>query len=142
MEPVTRRETLSAIKALLEANKLPVDDLSEPGVELFCKCERGQPVAAIGLERRGTSGLLRSLVVSDEKRGQGLAQCLVSEVEAEARQNGLYGLFLLTETADEFFSKAGYTRADRDAAPAAIRETKQFSSLCPASATFMCKALN
>ena len=140
MEPVTLPETLTSIGAMLDANKLPVDDLSEPGVELFCKCEGDQPVAAIGLERRGTSGLLRSLVVLDEKRGQGIAQSLVSEVEAEARQTGLSGLYLLTETADEFFSKAGYERADRSAAPAAIKETRQFSSLCPASATFMCKS--
>jgi hypothetical protein len=35
----------------------------------------------------------------------------------------------------------GYQRADRDAAPAAIRSTSEFTSLCPASAVFLRKRL-
>ena len=61
MEPVTRPETLAAIRAMLDANKLPVDDLSEPGVELFCNVRAtspSPPLAWNDAEHPGCCGLL------------------------------------------------------------------------------------
>ena len=48
---------------------------------------------------------------------------------------------LLTTTAASFFAKRGYRPLARDEAPAAVRATAEFRSICPASATCMGKSL-
>jgi amino-acid N-acetyltransferase len=50
-------------------------------------------------------------------------------------------LFLLTTTAEGFFARLGYLHATRDVAPPAIRSTKEFAGICPASSAFMSKQL-
>jgi protein-tyrosine-phosphatase len=50
-------------------------------------------------------------------------------------------LYLLTTTAEPFFAKHGYARAAREAAPAAIRATREFSGICPSSSAFMSRDL-
>jgi amino-acid N-acetyltransferase len=94
-----------------------------------------------GLERFGPVGLLRSLAVSTGARGRGLGRALVSAIEDEARSSGIADLYLLTTTADEFFSRLGYVRIARDETPVAIASTAQFSALCPSSAVVMRKSM-
>lgn len=96
-------------------------------------------VAAVGLEWQGPVGLLRSLAVAPEWRGQGLAQALLRHAETVAAAQGVGTLYLLTTTAEAFFRARGYRPADRALAPAFIRAAPQFSGLCPASAAFLCK---
>lgn len=141
MERVDRMETQTKISEMLSAENLPVDDLNEDGVDLFCQCENERPLAAIGIERHGASGLLRSLVVAKTERGQGLADRLVNDLEDQGRKEGLEALYLLTETASGFFERLGYQYVDRDKAPSSIKSTRQFSSLYPASARLMMKTL-
>ena len=93
------------------------------------------------MERFGPVGLLRSLAVSMGARGRGLGRALVSAMEDEARAAGVADIYLLTTTADRFFSKLGYVRIGRDEAPVAIRSTAQFSALCPSSAVVMRKSV-
>ena len=58
-----------------------------------------------------------------------------------AQSRGVQELCLLTTTAEHFFERLGYQRAEREAAPASIRGTSEFTTLCPASAVFMRKRL-
>ncbi len=99
------------------------------------------PEGVVGLECFGPVGLIRSLAVSSGARGRGLGRALVSAIEADARAAGVAELYLLTTTAEGFFSKLGYVRIARDDAPLAIASTTQFSALCPSSAVVMRKAL-
>jgi amino-acid N-acetyltransferase len=46
-------------------------------------------------------------------------------------------IYLLTTTAPDFFAGLGFRRAGRKTAPPAIRATRQFATLCPASAVLM-----
>jgi N-acetylglutamate synthase-like GNAT family acetyltransferase len=62
-------------------------------------------------------------------------------LEAGARAGGLTHLYLLTETAKDFFLKRGYHVVPRAAAPTALQTTAEFKSLCPASAICMHKEL-
>ena len=113
-----------SVEQLLAAAGLPTADLG-----------------AIGLERHGAAGLLRSLVVVPEQRGRGVGGALVDALERDARADGLDALVLLTQTAETFFARRGYVRIDRAAAPAAVRTSAEFTSLCPSSATTMLKSL-
>ena len=131
-----------AAKALLATAGLPTDDLPEQ-LEHFLACgNAAEPDGIVGLEIFGEDALLRSLVVAERMRERGLGQDLVAAAEVLATSHGVRRVFLLTDTAAEFFSALGYTSSDRRLAPAPVRASRQFSELCPATAAFMVKNLN
>lgn len=134
---------LSEIRTLLAANGLPVEDVSTTIIKGFLTIEdaSGTIVASGALQHLGTSVLLRSLVVTPELRGTGIARRLVARLEADARAFGYEELWLLTTTAERFFEAAGYERASRDDAPADVRSCRQFAVLCPSTAICMRKRL-
>jgi len=131
---------MAAVEALLSANNLPTDDLSALQSNDFLYCgQRDKPYGAIGLQVTGTVGLLRSLVVSQDGRHQGCGTALVAALESKARQAGIVDLYLLTETAQAFFARLNYSIIPRDSAPSTIKDTPEFSGLCPDSAILMYK---
>lgn len=133
----------STINALLRSASLPVADLTAASTAMFAVYERDQQVlGAVALEPRdATTAMVRSLVVAPQSRRSGVGAALTAFIEAQARQRGLHGLYLLTDSADSFFANRGYERTDRSEAPASISSHEQFRSLCPASAAFMRKVL-
>ncbi|MEO0421342.1 MAG: arsenic resistance N-acetyltransferase ArsN2 [Pseudomonadota bacterium] len=133
---------LPAIADLLAANGLPTDDLEQLDLSWFLVREAHGHIEVVGgLERCGETALIRSVATAPTRRGRGLAGTLVEALELAASQHGLKELYLLTETAEGFFARLGYVTRARDEVPDAIRTSRQFSSLCPASATVMCKRL-
>ena len=137
----TRPDLDVAIRILQEAN-LPTEDLTEAKVERFSFAgPASQPTGLVGLEIYGDVALLRSLVVAPDRRGQGDGQTLLAHAEHQARSSGVRTLYLLTTTAETFFARQGFVRVPRIDAPAAIRSTREFAGICPASSAFMGKAL-
>ncbi len=133
-------DDVARVAALLSAEGLPVEDLTEEALALVAE-RNGAVVGAIGLEDYGDVGLLRSLVVESAGRGAGLGARLVAALETHARESGIEQLWLLTIDADKWFEKLGYEVAGREHAPAAIASTAEFSSLCPDDAVLMQKHL-
>jgi amino-acid N-acetyltransferase len=139
---ITPRPARETVISLLTAAGLPHEDLTESHLEhFFCAGEASAPVGIVGLELHGDCALLRSLAVSESVRATGIGSALVSHAEAYARSRGARAIYLLTTTAEDFFTRLGYARADRSAAPAAIQSTREFTDLCPASSAFMVKQL-
>jgi amino-acid N-acetyltransferase len=137
-----QRPPAAALKALLLEAQLPLSDLTEAHLEHFIGCASGQALAGVvGVELYPPHALLRSLVVTPSERGRGIGRGLVTEAERHARAHGAHEIYLLTTTAERFFRHAGYEPVPRSAAPAAIRETAEFTAICPASAALMRKAL-
>jgi amino-acid N-acetyltransferase len=95
----------------------------------------------VGLELYSNSGLLRSLAVATPARGRGLGKRLVAHAERYAQEHGVKELYLLTTTAEAFFSRLGYRRVERDAVPDAIKATREYSGICPASSAVMAREL-
>jgi amino-acid N-acetyltransferase len=128
------------IATLLRESGLPTGDLSSGSdVVLFsCTGEDG-PFAVVGLELHGSCGLLRSLAVAPQRRGEGLGETLLAHAEKAAAERGVKELYLLTTTAERYFSERGYGVTDRATAPAAIARTRQFSELCPSTSVLMVK---
>lgn len=129
------------VRALLAGAGLPVADLDTAPLALTGIRRDGILVAVVGVERHGSDGLLRSLAVAPEARGQGLAGLLVDAAEHWAAAQGIATLHLLTQTAEAFFARRGYLRLARERAPPPIAATAQFAGLCPGAAVFMAKAL-
>jgi amino-acid N-acetyltransferase len=57
------------------------------------------------------------------------------------KESGINCLYLLTTTAKAFFDKQGYCSIKREETPQAVKQTAEFSSLCPSSAVVMKKRL-
>jgi N-acetylglutamate synthase-like GNAT family acetyltransferase len=127
---------------LLERASLPTQDLGEATAVRFWVAEDDHRlVGAIGLERFGVNGLLRSLVVAPEYRNRGLGRALVETLERDARPAGVGLLVLLTQGAQAFFAHRGYAEIDRGYVPDEVQASAEFRSLCPASAACMMKLL-
>jgi amino-acid N-acetyltransferase len=139
---ISAHPPLEVAVRLLAAANLPTADLTAAHCEhFFIAGPLAQPTGLIGLELFGDVALLRSLVVIPEKRGTGAGSALLGHAEAHARSQGVRALYLLTTTAEPFFAQRGYQHTPRDSAPAAIRATREFAGICPASSAFMTRTL-
>ena len=133
---IKSRPSLGAVVQLLAAAQLPTEDLTAAHCEhFFFTGSPTEPTGLVGLELLGDVALLRSLVVAADRRGTGEGAALLKHAE------GVRTLYLLTTTAESFFAKHGYQRAARESAPAAIRGTREFAGICPASSAFMMRRL-
>jgi len=129
-------------KQVLADCGLPTSDLGSAHFDDFIGCGSPEDLkGVVGLELFGSVALLRSLAVIKVARGLGCAKKLVFEAENRARESGIKELYLLTTTAEKFFSNVEYVQAERNAAPEQIKSTTEFSGLCPVDATFMVKQL-
>lgn len=136
-----RVEDHAAIGRLLDGADLRTSDLTPAMLQDFLVAREGGRIAGtVGLEIAGDIALLRSLVVVPDSRARGIGVALTDAAERHAVRRGVTRLFLLTTTAADFFRARGYAAIERDEAPPAIRSTAQFSTLCPASSTFMAKS--
>lgn len=124
-------------RALLASCDLPTDDLDDASIALIGAFDGGAMVGVIGLQSCGDVGLLRSLAVDAAHRDRGVARALCDRVFEVAHARDLREIWLLTTTAEAYFTRLGFTPIARDAAPAQLRATAQFASLCPATARVM-----
>ncbi len=135
-------EQLPAIVTLLADSGLPSEDIFEQDLSLFRIVGSDDNLDAVGgLERCGATALIRSIATAASMRGHGIAGQLVDALETLAVAEGLESLYLLTESAEGYFESKGYGPIDRSDVPASVRSSRQFSALCPDSATVMCKRL-
>jgi len=133
---------LPALLTLLESAHLPVEGVAE-WLEWFVVAESaGRLVGAAGLEVYGSEGLLRSVAVAADRRGQGLGGALTDEALAAAARAGIRTVYLLTNTAEQYFPRHGFRRITREQVSAAVQQSVEFRELCPASSAVMVKAVS
>lgn len=136
LEPVAQDDP--GLAALLAAAGLPVVDLAGPGKRFFgLRDEECRLIAAGGLEVMDSAAMLRSCVVDEARRSNGLGTALVRAVLREAVAAGVSDAYLLTETAEAYFSRLGFAVIDRADVPGPVARSSQFAGVCPDSATAM-----
>jgi amino-acid N-acetyltransferase len=128
---------VEVIRKLLLDAVLPASGISLDSGTYFVASEGGRLVGAIGLQRAGSSMLLRSAVVAPDWRNRGVGSLLARTALEHARKDQPQSLFLLTTTAAGFFARLGFRAIDRTEAPPAIRQTPEYRTLCPSTATLM-----
>jgi N-acetylglutamate synthase-like GNAT family acetyltransferase len=129
---------LAPVYHLLEKASLPTEGLEEQfGPGYVVALEGDRIVGAAGIERYGRSGLLRSVVTAPEVRGRGIAEALTRNRLDWAATEGLDMVYLLTTTAAGYFPKLGFEPVDRSEVPAEVQASREFGSICPASAVAM-----
>lgn len=126
------KEHESSIIQLLSENRLPISDFQDSEI-VFTVYRRGDKIAGIiGEEIFGNDILIRSFAVEDSFKNKGIGKKLL---EAVLTENATY--HLLTTTAAPYFERYGFKYAERSDAPESIRNTREFSGICPSSSAYM-----
>jgi amino-acid N-acetyltransferase len=120
----------AAVEGLLTDANLPLDGAADALVLGVVARADDRVVAAAAVERFGEHGLLRSVVVANDRRGTGLGRRIVAAAEALAREDGATDLYLLTETAIDWFPRLGYEVVDRSVAAGAVGDSIEFTTVC------------
>ena len=137
LREITRGEpSFDRFTAALLAADLPTDDLFDEPFRYF-----EWDGCAWGGFGGGQDALLRSIVVAAPARGRGHGAAIINALVEAARNAGARRLWLLTMSASAFFEALGWRSAERSVAPGHIASSRQFTSLCPASATLMVRPL-
>ena len=130
------------ILALLQAEKLAVDDLPETLENFRVVLHNGDFIAVAGFEIYGDNALLRSIAVNKGFRNLGIAAKLIHRMEVLTGIKELHEMYLLTETAADYFVRHGYKTISRDDVPELVKQSAQFNGACPETAIVMKKFIN
>ncbi len=105
---------LPAVLALLEAVNLPTEGVAEHFANFLIARANERVVGCVGLEKYGSHGLLRSLAIAPDFRGQALGRQLTTQLITYAEANAIQTIVLLTTTAADFFTHHfGFRAIDR-----------------------------
>jgi len=132
---------LEAIRGLLDICNLPSVDCEEHLNNFILVQENNNVIGVGSLEVYNNVGLLRSIAVLPNSRNNGVGTIIYELVEKRALDLGVKFLYLLTESADEYFSSFGFSLKERNDVPLLIMKTKQFKDLCPSTAKVMYREL-
>jgi amino-acid N-acetyltransferase len=130
-------ESFETFRTQLKASSLPADDLNYERDLLVGYYEDGQLVGTGGLEIYGPFALLRSLSVKLGIRGKSIGTTITEFLISEAKKRNLKSLFLLTETAHGFFARKGFADITREQVPDEVKQSSEFSHVCPTTAKVM-----
>ena len=137
-----RAADIPAIEGLLASAGLPLDGAAPAFDTGVVVRDEDAIVAAAALEiRGGDAALLRSVVVAADRRGSGLGRTVVEAAEVLARDLAIRELYLLTETAVDWFPRLGYRPVDRAAVPEVVRQSIEFTTLCAETGVAMHRSL-
>lgn len=138
IRPAEEQDRAPVNTLLIDAGLVPLNEEAQFGPQYaLAVSETGEIVATAGVEVHGAAGLLRSVVVRADLRSHGLGARLAEDRIRWAAANGLTALYLLTDTAAEYWPRFGFAKTDRSAAPTEITGSFEWRSACPASATAM-----
>jgi amino-acid N-acetyltransferase len=132
-----RDSELPAVLALLERAGLPPDGLRDHMPTMLVARDATSIVGNAALELYGNAALLRSVAVDQAWRGHGVGQQLTRAALDLARQHGVDTVYLLTETATDFFPRFGFQPIARAAVAPAVQQSVEFRSACPVSAAVL-----
>jgi N-acetylglutamate synthase-like GNAT family acetyltransferase/2-polyprenyl-3-methyl-5-hydroxy-6-metoxy-1,4-benzoquinol methylase len=135
-----RPADLPAIESLLTVSGLPTAGVADH-LSTFFVADAGGVAGVIGLELAGENALLRSLAVAGDQRKRGLGSALFHQALDQARQAGATTAYLLTNTAEQFAARQGFTPIGRSDIPADLLTASALATACPASSACLQKVL-
>lgn len=134
---VSNENEFAAFRESIAKAGLPFQDLNYQNQILISYISNGEPVGTGGLEIVNQYGLLRSVSVPTEYRNHAIGKQIFADIITNALGINLEALYLITETAKDYFEKLGFETVVREAVPNEIKSTTQFSQVCPSSAICM-----
>jgi len=134
---MAQTEELPKILALVETCGLPKEGLADHLSTILVARKGKQIVGCAGLELYQDYALLRSVAVDPSFRHRGIGQRLVRASLDLANLHQVTNLYLLTETASEFFFKLGFRNTLRSDVPQKAQGSIEFTTLCPDTSLVM-----
>jgi amino-acid N-acetyltransferase len=132
---VREERELDELRHFLKSNHLPYSDIKVHDSLYFTYRDHDDKLIGCGgLEFYETTALLRSLAIDESCRGRSLGKRVLHDLLAEATKAQLKAVYLLTETARDFFLKNGFHDFPRAEAPAPLQASTEFAHVCPSSA--------
>lgn len=131
-------ESLQSVRNLLRECRLPSDDLHlDDSIYVRYEDSNGRLIGTAGLEIYFPFALLRSVAVSELQRGRSIGRQIVTDMLRRSEAKSLKAVYILTETAHDFFARNGFKDVARDNVPAQVSASSEFTSVCPVSAACM-----
>jgi len=125
-----RRADMPAVRELLAAASLgdePARDEQFPS--FFVLHNEHGLVGSVALEVMGDDAILRALAVAPEVRGAGYGWVLADMAVGQARWRGVRRIYLLTESASDFFAaKFGFRVVDRSTLSKQVATSETFTA--------------
>lgn len=131
---------LSVILNLLIQVDLPLEGVKEHVSDflLLYESENDEtPIGCAGLEIYGKAALLRSMAVAPEHQNKGHGRKLTDAIISYAKGREIETLYLLTETAEDFFQRIGFNIVEREQVPDKVKESIEFTKLCVTAPSMM-----
>jgi amino-acid N-acetyltransferase len=125
------------IERLLARSGLPVEGLAGHWETVLVAREPGRIIGCAALEVYHDAALLRSVAVEPSRQGSGVGTAVTVAALALAHRRRVRRVYLLTETAAEFFSRFGFAPVTRGDVPDPVKRSEELTHLCPESATVM-----
>ncbi len=138
MRPAQRGD-MAAVRETLEGVGLEKELARDEHAPSFFVLRNEQGVVgAVALEVHGDDAILRSLAVNEEFRGAGYGWMLADMAISQARWRGVRRIYLLTESASDFFAaKFGFRVVDRSTLSKQVAASETFSRLVGAQLVAM-----
>jgi UDP-N-acetylmuramate: L-alanyl-gamma-D-glutamyl-meso-diaminopimelate ligase len=129
MKPA-RRGDMGGIRALLERAGLDQEPARDDQFNAFFVLTNEQGVAGcVALDVLGDDAVLRALAVDPEQRGAGYGWMLADMAVSQARWRGVRRIYLLTESASDFFAaKFGFRVVDRTTLSKQVAASETFTA--------------
>jgi len=128
---------LTAIKQLLESASLPTLGVAEHVQHFLVAEKEGTIVGTIGLEVYGETALLRSAAIVSNLQRTGIGSLLYARNRDQAERLGVKRLILLTNTAEAYFERKGFSKIDQKSVAGPITASVEFTGACPSHAACM-----
>ena len=130
-------EDYTPIADLLKKVNLPVQGVEEHLDNFVVLVDNKSLIGTGGLEIYNDKALLRSLAIHPDYQKKGYGQQLYRYIIENARKQNITELYLLTETAERFFTAMGFKKISRELVNEQVKTSEEFRSVCPTSAACM-----
>lgn len=121
---------LEAMKNILKSCGLSALGI-ESSKNTFILVEKNEAIIGmLGSICLGEQALLRSFAVEKQYRGRALGRLMLEEMEIKLREKGIKEIFLLTETAADYFSKIGFEEISRGQIPQRLLQISELDRVC------------
>jgi amino-acid N-acetyltransferase len=127
------KQDLEEVLTLLKLVDLPVEGVKEHFNNFFVVKKEKTVVGCVGMEIYENVALLRSVALHPSVQGEGIGRQMVKKMEAFSVEKRVQTIYLLTDTAENFFLKLGYKIIPRADTDQRIKQSIEFKMLCPSS---------
>jgi UDP-N-acetylmuramate: L-alanyl-gamma-D-glutamyl-meso-diaminopimelate ligase len=122
------REDMAAVRHVLELTSLDEPARDEQSGSFFVLRNEEGNVGCVSLEVLGDDAILRALAVDPKYRGAGYGWMLADMAVNHARWRGVRRIYLLTDTASDFFAaKFGFRVVDRSTLSKQVAASETFT---------------